>query len=68
MAIIINNKITNNDVSIKSNLADGLKESSKLFNTLIGAVNLATTAAISELMDIEYNPNNGLIRPTTQSK
>ncbi len=68
MALIIDNTISNKDVSIKSNLADGLKESSKLVNTLIGAVNLAVTAAISEMIAIEYNPNNGLIRPSTQSK
>lgn len=68
MAIIINNTISNKDVSIKSNLSDGLKESSKLFNTVIGAINLATVSAISELVDVEYNPQNGLIRPSTQSK
>ena len=68
MALIINEKITNNNVSIKSNLADGFKEASKTVNTLLCAINLATVTAIAEIADIEYNPQNGLIRPSTQSK
>ena len=68
MALIINEKITNKNVSIKENLADGFKESSKFVNTLISATNIAIVSGISELMDVEYNPHNGLIRPSTQSK
>ena len=68
MAIIINNTISNKDVSIKENLANGFKEASKTVNTLLCAINLATVTAIAEIADIEYNPQNGLIRPSTQSK
>lgn len=64
MAIIINTTINNDQVSVKSNLKDGFLEATKFANTLISVSNMALIVSISEMTDVEYNPHNGLIRPT----
>ena len=69
MALIIDNTITNKNVSIKQNIGEGIVEASKLVNTLMCSVNIAAVAAISELMDIRYNSETGIMQPNnTQSK
>ena len=68
MALIIDNTITNKDISIKSNLAEGIVEASKLVNTIMCSINIAAISAISELMDVRYNTQSGIIQPNTQSK
>ena len=68
MALIIDNTISNKDVSIKENLGEGIKELSKLINTSIAVINLAAVSAIAEMTDIRYNTHTGIIHPNTQSK
>lgn len=68
MSLIINTNINNDSVSVKANLANAVIEASKSINTLLSAGNLALVYSVSELTDIEYNPNNGLIRPASTIK
>jgi|GEM_PF-4896184 hypothetical protein len=63
MAIVINNTIKNENVSVRENLTQSILEASKTLNTVLSATNLALVYSVSELTDIEYNTHNGLIRP-----